>query len=121
MVSLNALLIVAGTLVSCAGEFLFVPSGVLFQSTAVACQASQLVLVEKLFRKHKLDPLLALYYLAPVCACFSAVSFCIFELSTFSADALTSTGVYYLVVDVLMSASSQLSALYIVRALLRFG
>lgn len=50
------------------GEAEFVMSGFIFQVLAIAFESSRLVMVQVLLQGLKMDPLVSLYYFAPVCA-----------------------------------------------------
>jgi len=50
------------------GELHFNLTGFLIQAAAVAFEASRLVMIEILLHGLKMDPLVSLYYYAPVCA-----------------------------------------------------
>lgn len=64
----KVLLIVAGVIVASYGEIDFMIIGFTFQMAGITAEAIRLVLVEKLLRDFKMDPLVSLYYFAPVCS-----------------------------------------------------
>ena len=73
---LNVSVIVVGVMIASFGEIKFDFIGFLFQLGGVVFEASRLVLVQKLLSsaEYKMDPLVSLYYFAPVCA---IMNFCV--------------------------------------------
>jgi hypothetical protein len=70
--SLNVLgkvtVIVSGIIIASYGEIAFVFVGFAFQACAIVMESVRLVLVQKLLSspEYKMDPLVSLYYFAPV-------------------------------------------------------
>lgn len=62
------LMISSGVAIASYGELEFVMSGFIAQVLAVAFESSRLVMVQVLLQGLKMDPLVSLYYFAPVCA-----------------------------------------------------
>jgi hypothetical protein len=60
--------IVVGVIIASYGEFAFVFAGFFFQACGILAESLRLVLVQKLLSspEHKMDPLVSLYYFAPV-------------------------------------------------------
>ncbi|ORY45503.1 hypothetical protein BCR33DRAFT_849780 [Rhizoclosmatium globosum] len=76
-------LIVIGTVLTSYGEVQFVVIGVLCQVTGILTEATRLVLVQKLLKDFKMDPLVSLYHFAPICALMNGIariSTALFEL-----------------------------------------
>lgn len=73
---LNVSIIVIGVMIASFGEIKFVLIGFVFQLCGVAFEATRLVLVQRLLSsaEYKMDPLVSLYYFAPVCA---IMNFCV--------------------------------------------
>ena len=69
-VLLNVLVIVAGVILASIGEIKFVWIGFFFQLGGVVFEALRLTMVQRLLSSadYKMDPLVSLYYFAPVCA-----------------------------------------------------
>lgn len=55
------------------GELDFNMTGFIFQVLAIAFESTRLVMVQVLLQGLKMDPLVSLYYFAPVCAAFNMV------------------------------------------------
>ena len=66
----NVSLIVVGVMIASFGEIQFVLIGFLFQCGGIVFEAMRLVMVQQLLSgaEFKMDPLVSLYYFAPVCA-----------------------------------------------------
>ncbi|KAH8926099.1 TPT-domain-containing protein [Atractiella rhizophila] len=62
------LFISLGVAVASYGEINFVMSGFICQAIGIAFEAARLVAIQKLLHGLKMDPLVSLYYFAPVCA-----------------------------------------------------
>ncbi|EEP82389.1 Cas4p protein [Uncinocarpus reesii 1704] len=71
----NVSFIVLGVIIASFGEIHFVLIGFLFQIGGIAFEATRLVMVQRLLSsaEYKMDPLVSLYYFAPVCAVMNFV------------------------------------------------
>ncbi|PYH41020.1 TPT-domain-containing protein [Aspergillus saccharolyticus JOP 1030-1] len=80
----NILVIACSVGLAVAGEVQFVWTGVVFQVVSLVFDANRLVMIQVLLRPGagKMDPLVTLYYSAPVCAATNAVIACFTELNT---------------------------------------
>jgi len=69
-VFLNVSAIVVGVVIASFGEVKFVWIGVIYQVAGIACEALRLTMVQRLLSsaEFKMDPLVSVYYFAPVCA-----------------------------------------------------
>ena len=74
--------IVIGVIIASYGEIDFVLIGVLFQIGGIVFEALRLVMVQKLLSsaEFKMDPLVSLYYFAPLCAIMNFCVAAFFEL-----------------------------------------
>lgn len=61
-----------GVMTASYGEVTFVMEGFLCQIFAIAFESSRLVMIQVLLQGLKMDPLVSLYYFAPVCAAINA-------------------------------------------------
>ncbi|KAI5477809.1 DUF250 domain containing membrane protein [Pseudohyphozyma bogoriensis] len=68
-----------GVMLASYGEMEFAMSGFIFQSMGILFEATRLVAIQKLLQGMRMDPLVSLYYYAPVCAIFNAVLIPVFE------------------------------------------
>ena len=66
----NVLVIVLGIIIASYGEIAFVFVGFVFQAFGIISEGIRLVMVQKLLSssEYKMDPLVSLYYFAPVCS-----------------------------------------------------
>ncbi|GAA5847293.1 hypothetical protein JCM9279_000225 [Rhodotorula babjevae] len=69
----------AGVALASYGELRFVFSGFLFQCFGILFEATRLVAIQKLLQGLRMDPLVSLYYYAPVCAVFNGLLVLPFE------------------------------------------
>lgn len=61
------------------GEIDFVLSGFICQALGIVFEAARLVAIQKLLHGLKMDPLVSLYYFAPVCASLNALLIPVYE------------------------------------------
>ncbi|GAA6013185.1 hypothetical protein JCM10207_006198 [Rhodosporidiobolus poonsookiae] len=71
--------ICAGVALASYGESNFVFSGFIFQCIGIAFEATRLVAIQKLLQGLRMDPLVSLYYYAPVCATLNFLLVFVFE------------------------------------------
>ncbi len=90
----NISVVVLGVIIASYGEIAFVFIGFVFQTCGIVCEATRLVMVQRLLSgtEYKMDPLVSLYYFAPVCAVMNGMACLVFESSTISLDAIWSVG-----------------------------
>ena len=72
-------LISLGVAMTSIGESYFSLIGFCFQLLGILAESSRLVLTNIFLKELKLDPLSNLYYIAPVCACFTGLAMMCFE------------------------------------------
>ncbi|KAG0142198.1 hypothetical protein CROQUDRAFT_243341 [Cronartium quercuum f. sp. fusiforme G11] len=89
---LIVLLISSGVAIASVGELQFAMSGFISQSLAIMFEASRLVTIQKLLHGMKMDPLVSLYYFAPVCAVLNAILIPIHEGKAPFEQALNTLG-----------------------------
>lgn len=76
----NVCIIVIGVVISSLGEVKFHTLGVVYQLAGIVFEASRLVMIQRLLSaEFKMDPLVSLYYFAPVCAFTNGILALIFE------------------------------------------
>lgn len=65
----NVSVIVLGIIIASYGEIAFVFVGFVFQAAGIVFESLRLALVQKILSspEYKMDPLVSLYYFAPVC------------------------------------------------------
>jgi hypothetical protein len=76
----NICIIVVGVVVASLGEVHFNILGVAYQLSGIVFEATRLVMIQRLLSaEFKMDPLVSLYYFAPVCAITNGVLALVFE------------------------------------------
>ncbi|KAK7414696.1 hypothetical protein QQX98_006464 [Neonectria punicea] len=90
----NVLLIVCGVAIASAGEIEFSWIGFIFQVTGTLFEAVRLVMVQVMLSGEgiRMDPLVGLYYYAPVCTVMNIFVVALTEGPTFKWDDLAKTG-----------------------------
>ena len=79
-----------GVAMTSIGEMEFSWVGFAFQAAALLAESGRLVLTNLLMKELKLDPLSALYYIAPVCCSMIGLAFLVFEFQVFPFERLLS-------------------------------
>ncbi|KAI0506629.1 triose-phosphate transporter [Xylaria bambusicola] len=91
---LNVSAIVIGVIIASFGEIKFVWIGFLYQVGGVVFEAIRLNLVQALLSsaEYKMDPLVSLYYFAPICAAMNGVVALIWEVPHVTLDEVYNVG-----------------------------
>ena len=94
----NVSIIVVGIVLASYGEIAFVLTGFIYQALGITFESIRLVMVQKLLSsaEYKMDPLVSLYYFAPVCAIMNAIVCLLFEGSSLTLSAITNLGFFTL-------------------------
>lgn len=97
-VFLNVSVIVVGVVIASFGEIKFVMIGFIFQIAGVIFEALRLTMVQRLLSsaEYKMDPLVSLYYFAPVCAAMNATVAIFWELPKVSMAEVYHVGLFTL-------------------------
>ncbi|TLS25926.1 hypothetical protein PpBr36_07187 [Pyricularia pennisetigena] len=95
-VFLNVSVIVIGVVIASFGEIKFVLAGFLFQIGGVIFEALRLTMVQRLLSsaEYKMDPLVSLYYFAPVCAAMNATVALFWEMPKVSLAEVYHVGLF---------------------------
>lgn len=117
----NVSVIVLGVMISCLGEIDFVVVGVLFQIGGIAFEAIRLVMVQRLLSsdEFKMDPLVSLYYFAPVCALMNGAVAAVVELPNLKLEDIWHVGVWTLVGNAVVAFMLNISVVFLVCAVAR--
>lgn len=93
-VFLNVSIIVIGVVIASIGEIKFVWIGVIYQIAGVICEALRLTMVQRLLSSadFKMDPLVSLYYFAPICAVMNFVVAAAWEIPRCTLDDIYNVG-----------------------------
>lgn len=116
----NVSIIVIGVVIASFGEIKFVLIGFIFQLGGICFEAVRLVLVQSLLSSadYKMDPLVSLYYFAPVCAIMNFCFALIFEIPKMSIAEVYSVGLWILFLNALIAFALNISVVFLVRALI---
>ncbi|KAJ3023481.1 hypothetical protein HKX48_002908 [Thoreauomyces humboldtii] len=93
----KVMVIVSGVVLASYGEFNFVIVGVAFQACGIVSEAVRLVLIQKLLKAYKMDPLCSLYHVAPICALMNGIACLIVEAPRLNMDAFYHIGPFTLI------------------------
>ncbi|KAK4157449.1 triose-phosphate transporter family-domain-containing protein [Chaetomidium leptoderma] len=95
-VFLNVSTIVVGVIIATMGEIKFVWIGFIYQIAGIIFEALRLTMVQRLLSsaEFKMDPLVSLYYFAPVCAAMNFVVALFWEVPKISMDEVYHVGLF---------------------------
>jgi len=115
----NVAFIVLGVIIASFGEITFILVGFLFQCSGIVFEAMRLVLVQKLLNgdEYKMDPLVSLYYFAPVCAVMNAAVALVLEVPRISMQEVYGVGAPILIANALVAFLLNVSAVFLVSIL----
>lgn len=113
---LNVSVIVVGIVIASIGEIKFVLIGVLFQIGGIVFEAIRLVMVERLLSsaEYKMDPLVSLYYFAPVCAVMNFCVALVFELPRIQLEEVYHVGLWNLFANACLAFALNVSVVFLV-------
>ena len=116
-VLLNVSFIVIGVIIASVGEIKFVLIGVIFQLGGILFEAVRLVMVERLLSsaEYKMDPLVSLYYFAPVCAIMNFCTALVFEIPRIQMEELYHVGLWTLLANAMVAFGLNVSVVFLVR------
>ena len=115
-VLLNVSVIVVGIVIASIGEIKFVLIGVLFQIGGIIFEAIRLVMVERLLSsaEYKMDPLVSLYYFAPICAMMNFCVALVFELPRIQLAEVYHVGLWTLFSNACLAFALNISVVFLV-------
>jgi hypothetical protein len=95
-VFLNVSAIVVGVVIASIGEIKFVWIGFIYQMAGIVFEALRLTMVQRLLSsaEFKMDPLVSLYYFAPVCAAMNFVVALFWEMPKVSMAEVYNVGLF---------------------------
>lgn len=117
----NVSFIVIGVIVASYGEIAFNLTGFIYQVVGIVFEAIRLVMVQQLLSsaEYKMDPLVSLYYFAPVCAAMNFVMYVIFEGSSLGLSHIARVGLLTLLGNAMVAFCLNVSVVFLVRIKLR--
>lgn len=117
----NVIFIVAGVAIASYAEIEFSVHGFMFQLGGLIFEAIRLVLVQKLLNgrvddpnAYKMDPLVSLYYYAPVCAVMNLFIALVVEMPTFNYEDLFRVGPVILAANAAVAFLLNVSSVFLV-------
>ena len=112
----KVLIIAMGVALASYGEARFNLIGFLLQSAGILCESLRLVIMQMLLSESgsNIDPLVSLYYFAPICALFNAVVCFWLEFQTISMAQIYQVGIPLLLANGLASFALNVSVVFVV-------
>jgi hypothetical protein len=97
----NVLIIVFGVALASFGEIKFVWLGFFYQMGGIVFEAIRLIMIQILLsgEGQNMDPLVSLYYYAPVCAVMNWIVAMVTEMGTFQLEDVWRCGVFVLLAN----------------------
>jgi len=113
----NVSFIVIGVIIATLGEIKFVLTGFLFQLGGIVFEAIRLVMVQRLLNsaEFKMDPLVSLYYFAPVCAVMNGLAALFLEVPTLTMVHINNVGIITLMANAMVAFLLNVSVVFLVR------
>lgn len=112
----NVIVIVIGVIIASFGEIKFVLIGVLYQVGGLTFEATRLVMVQRLLSsaEYKMDPLVSLYYFAPVCAFMNGIIALFLEVPHVTMDQIYNVGIWVLLANAGVAFLLNVSVVFLV-------
>ncbi|KAJ5467672.1 hypothetical protein N7475_005424 [Penicillium sp. IBT 31633x] len=112
----NVSVIVFGVIIASFGEIKFNMVGFLFQIGGIIFEATRLVMVQGLLSSadFKMDPMVSLYYFAPICAVMNGAVALFLEFPHVTMDHVYSVGVWVLVLNALVAFLLNVSVVFLI-------
>ncbi len=112
----NVSFIVIGVIIASYGSIEFNMTGFLYQAGGITFEATRLVLVQRLLSsaEYKMDPLVSLYYFAPVCAVMNGVTALIVEVPDMTMQNVYDVGIFTLVANAMVAFLLNVSVVFLV-------
>jgi hypothetical protein len=112
----NVSMIVVGVIIASYGEIKFVMIGFLFQCGGIVFESIRLVMVQSLLSgaEFKMDPLVSLYYFAPVCALMNGVTALFFEVPKMTIADVERVGYFVLLANATIAFALNVSVVFLV-------
>jgi hypothetical protein len=113
----NVLIIVFGVALASFGEIKFSWIGFFYQAGGVFSEAVRLIMIQILLsgEGQKMDPLVSLYYYAPVCTVMNFIVAAFMELSTFKMEDVWHAGVFILLLNAAVAFMLNVASVFLVR------
>lgn len=108
--------IVGGIVIASLGEIKFILIGFLFQLGGIVFEAIRLVTVQRLLsaKEYKMDPLVSLYYFAPICAIMNFCVALVFEIPKLQLEDFYRVGLGVLFANALLAFALNVSVVFLI-------
>ncbi|AEO61636.1 hypothetical protein MYCTH_2311983 [Thermothelomyces thermophilus ATCC 42464] len=115
-VFLNVSAIVVGVIIASIGEIKFVWIGFIYQIAGIIFEALRLTMVQRLLSsaEFKMDPLVSLYYFAPVCAAMNFVVALFWEIPKVTMSEIYSVGLFTFFLNGLCAFMLNVSVVFLI-------
>ncbi|KAI9683367.1 MAG: hypothetical protein M1829_005439 [Trizodia sp. TS-e1964] len=112
----NVSFIVIGVMIASYGELRFNLTGFIYQVGGIGFEAVRLVMVQQLLSsaEYKMDPLVSLYYFAPVCAAMNFVLSLLFEASRVKLVDFQNVGLLVFVANAMVAFGLNVSVVFLI-------
>ena len=112
----NVSFVVIGVIIASIGELQFVLVGFLYQCGGIVFESVRLVLVQRLLSssEYKMDPMVSLYYFAPVCAIMNFAVAMYSEIPRLQLVNIVDTGVWTLLANAMVAFCLNVSVVVLV-------
>ncbi|OBT85336.1 hypothetical protein VE02_05982 [Pseudogymnoascus sp. 03VT05] len=112
----NVSFIVIGVVLASFGEIKFVMLGFLFQCGGIMFEAVRLVMVQRLLNSpdSKMDPLVSLYYFAPVCTVFNGLIALAWEVPKVSMEEVHKVGLHNFALNAMVAFALNVSVVFLI-------
>ena len=112
----NVSFIVIGVIIASFGEIKFVLIGFIFQAAGIMFEAVRLVMVQRLLSsaEYKMDPLVSLYYFAPVCAVMNGLIALFWEVPKVTMAEVYSVGLWVLLANAMVAFMLNVSVVFLI-------
>ncbi|KAK5662787.1 hypothetical protein OQA88_6196 [Cercophora sp. LCS_1] len=113
---LNVLVIVAGVALASYGEIAFSMTGFLYQVGGIVFEAMRLIMIQVLLsgEGQKMDPLVSLYYYAPVCAVMNIFIAGMAEAHSFNPADIAKAGYGIMVLNAMVAFMLNVSSVFLI-------
>ncbi|KAJ5293768.1 hypothetical protein PENANT_c002G06406 [Penicillium antarcticum] len=112
----NVSIIVVGVIIASFGEVKFQLVGFLFQVGGIIFEATRLVMVQGLLSSadFKMDPMVSLYYFAPICAVMNGAVALFLEFPRCTMEHVYSVGIWTLVLNAVIAFLLNVSVVFLI-------
>lgn len=117
-VFLNVSAIVIGVIIASIGEIKFVWIGFIYQICGIIFEALRLTMVQRLLSsaEYKMDPLVSLYYFAPICAVMNGLVALVWEVPKVTMAEVYNVGFVIFFLNGLCAFLLNVSVVFLVRS-----